>query len=233
MFYALISRRKQYSFRSTKQDAVFYSYEYYREHFHTEIAEDCAFRCVYCDSHENEVGGREAMEIDHFRPWSLPIFSSLRNDPNNFVHSCRRCNQLKWNHWPSKTDDCHSHGVGFIDPFCKNRTSYFFVNEDGSLSNKIAPSEYVSRLLQLDRPYLRLLRTRRILRKKVNQYIEKMLPEISAAAAGKHSSLTKQDLAKHWLKLREYHLLLDLCDAPIGEVSEILDKLKNSPIFSE
>ena len=64
MFYEALRRRDQYEIRPA--DGRFYDYAHYR----TAIAEDCKYRCVYCDCHEDCVGGRETMEIDHFRPWN-------------------------------------------------------------------------------------------------------------------------------------------------------------------
>ena len=63
-FFRPLRRPQQYS---TKSDGTFYSYAYYRGKYHHEVAGACEERCVYCDSHEKEMGGREAMQIDHFR----------------------------------------------------------------------------------------------------------------------------------------------------------------------
>src|SRR5690349_16436709 len=130
-FFPSIQRRTNYS---VKKEGKFYSYEYYRQNFQHEIAEDCAERCVYCDCHEHEMGGRELMELDHLRPWSLPEFAHLKNDPTNFHHSCGRCNRLKGAKWPS-SDATHTHDgtVGFIDPFSEDRCEYFAVMKDGTI----------------------------------------------------------------------------------------------------
>ncbi len=62
LFFPLLKRRKQYK---TKRDGNYYAnYNEYRQ----EIREDCLGRCVYCDRHENEIGGSESMKLDHFRP---------------------------------------------------------------------------------------------------------------------------------------------------------------------
>lgn len=217
-FFAPLTRCKTYSMKQNKKRCEFYSYKYYREHFRNEIAEQCSCRCVYCDSHESEVGGREAMELDHFRPWSLAVFVHLKDDPSNFHHACGRCNRLKGAKWPSTSaTDSHDGLAGFIDPFADDRRLYFAVNSDGSLVCKQHPATYMTRLLQLDRPLLRLLRLRRILRSEILAYVAKMLPEIKAVAAG-GGSLTSEQVAQEWLKLADYNRLLDLCDAPIDSL---------------
>ena len=55
VFFAPLKRRATYSMKQNQNVRAFYSYEYYREHFRDEIAEQCASRCVYCDSHDSEV----------------------------------------------------------------------------------------------------------------------------------------------------------------------------------
>jgi hypothetical protein len=221
-FFAPLKRRAKYSLKQAQGTETFYSYEYYRDHFRGEIAEDCACRCVYCDSHEMEVGGRESMELDHFRPWSRAEFKHLKDNPANFHHACGRCNRLKGAKWPSthKTEP-HDGKVGFIDPFVDDRRRYFRVNADGSLTCQQHPATYLVKLLQLDRPLLKLLRVRRILRQEVAAYIEKVLPEFEAAATG-GGTLSRDQLASAGRKLCEYHRLLDLCDAPLDKLRVFL-----------
>ena len=162
------------------------------------------------------------MELDHFRPWSTPAFAHLKNDPSNLHHACGRCNRLKSANWPSTSaTESHDGLLGFIDPFADDRRLYFAVNGDGSLVCKQHPAKYMARLLQLDRPLLRLLRLRRILRSKISAYITEMLPEIEAVNAG-GGSLTREQIAKEWKKLADYHRLLDLCDAPIAKLKSVL-----------
>lgn len=211
-FFGPLKRRPKYS---AKADGSFYSFVYFREHFRQEIIDDCGGRCVYCDCHEAEVGGREAMEVDHFRPWSRPKFAHLKDDPNNFHHGCPRCNRLKGAHWPStKPDASHDGRVGFVDPFADSRSEFFAVNDDGSLACLKNPAAYIASLLQLDRPLLRRLRLRRLLRLELAKYINRMLPEIEAAKGGK-GNLTREQIATEWIQLKDYLRLLELCDAPL------------------
>lgn len=159
-FFCQLSRRNKYSMRG---DGSMYSYRYYRENFQHEIAEDCNMRCVYCDCHESVMGGRDAMQIDHFRPYSIPRFEALENNPNNFHHACGRCNLLKNHHWPSTQQDfSHDGSVGFIDPFLELRAEFFCVKDDGTLEPIKPPAHYLIKLLALNRPHLKLLRRRRL-----------------------------------------------------------------------
>lgn len=142
----------------TKSDGSHYRYAYYREYIRT----DCQQRCVYCDSHETEIGGAEAMQLDHFRPEAL--FGALIDDPLNLHYGCARCNLLKSKHWPAgRADCCHDGETGFIDPFAQDRAEYFRVGEDGVLTALRSPAKYLIGLLHLQREHLRKLRLRRLL----------------------------------------------------------------------
>ncbi len=46
-------------------------------------------RCAYCISHEEVMGGYEAMEVDHFRPPSQPEFKHLKKEWANLYYACR------------------------------------------------------------------------------------------------------------------------------------------------
>ena len=153
-FFPLLKRRGSYS--SKPDGGGFFAYRHFRKHFQHEIAEDCVCRCVYCDSHENEMGGREQMEIDHFRPYTRKGFEHLENNPCNFHHSCGRCNRLKSAKWPSTNpNQSHDGVVGFVDPFAEDRREYFSVESDGELKPLRPPSQYLIRVLALNRPHLK------------------------------------------------------------------------------
>lgn len=158
LFYATLRRRDAYS---AKANGEFYAYSHYR----TEIAEDCQHRCVYCDSKAEEVGGAEAMQLDHFRPESFPEFEHLINDPRNIHYACGRCNLWKSDWWPARgSDGTHNGSEGFVDPFAEDRRAFFEVVPDGSIQPLRAPAGYMIRLLRLDRVFLRKVRELRILR---------------------------------------------------------------------
>ncbi len=60
------------------------------------------------------MGGYDAMEVDHFRPWSRPEFKHLEKEWGNLYYTCRLCNGSKSNHWPTTEQDAR--GLRFVDP---------------------------------------------------------------------------------------------------------------------
>lgn len=161
----------------TKDDGSHFSYNRYRLH----IAADCGQRCVYCDMHENEVGGPESMQLDHFRPESFREFEHLANDPLNLHYACGRCNLFKSNHWPARgTPYTHDGESGFIDPFVENRAEYFRIRSDGTIEPVKPPARYIIGLLHLDREHLRKLRLLRILVAELRARKAVLLAELDA-----------------------------------------------------
>lgn len=164
-FFRTLTRRTTYETRP--EDGGFLDYPHYR----IAIAEDCEFLCVYCDSHEDAVGGREAMEMDHFRPWNKAFgpskekkFEHLKNEPKNLVHACGVCNGFKWAHWPTEDPDRpYDHEKGWIDPFEENRAEFLEVRPDGKVYALKAPGHYQIVKLRLNRPLLRKQRELRVL----------------------------------------------------------------------
>jgi len=151
-----------------KGDGGNFGYAYYREL----IAVECQRRCVYCDAFEDEVGGAEAMQIDHFRPESFPEFEHLRDVPTNLHYACGRCNLLKWSHWPARgTAATHNGQDGFIDPFVEDRLEYFRIRSNGQIEGLRPPSQYIIRLLHLRREFLRKLRERRLLWRELEERV--------------------------------------------------------------
>lgn len=182
LFFGSLKRRSRYT---TKTKGHYYSYAHYRKYYQHEIAEDCKERCVYCDSHESEMGGRDAMQLDHFRPYSRPGFEHLEDDPLNFHHACCRCNLLKSDWWESTTaDSSHDGKIGFIDPFGDLRANYFQVATDGELIPKKGPAAYLIELLALNRPHLKRLRELRILKARLGRRIAREQSRIEAALTG-------------------------------------------------
>ena len=147
LFFPLLKRREQYS---VKRDGKYYAdYSRYKE----EIRVDCLGRCVYCDTHENELNGPSSMALDHFRPKDHEQFTDLISDPHNLVWACSACNRAKWNYWPALgTDEAMVNGEGFIDPFIEDRTTYFDVADDGEIVAVKPPAKYIIELLNLNRP---------------------------------------------------------------------------------
>ena len=198
-FFPLLKRRAEYS---TKGKGQFYGYRYFRENYQHEIAEDCLCRCVYCDSHETEMGGRQQMQIDHFRPYTRTGFENLEDDPYNFHHACGRCNLLKSDKWPSThPTNPHDGVVGFVDPFADDRRLYFIVESDGELRPLRPPAKYLIRVLALNRPHLKLLRLRRIYQMQLRIFFANNVARWEEAARGK-GEMTKEDLAKELLECK-------------------------------
>lgn len=165
MFFRPLKRRAAYE--TKPKDGSFYAYTHYRE----AIAEDCECRCVYCDCHEDIVGGREAMEMDHFRPWGKAFgpsnerrFEHLKNEPRNLVHACGVCNGFKSSHWPTEDPDRpYDHEKGWIDPFEERRADFLEVRADGNVYAKKAPGQYQIKKLRLNRALLKRQRELRML----------------------------------------------------------------------
>src|SRR5579864_6364054 len=131
----------------------------YRD-YRQDIRVDCQGRCVYCDAHENELGGQEKMTIDHFRPKCY--FSQLKHDPFNLVWSCSICNGHKQNHWPALgTSYTVVNGKGFIDPFVEKLSEYFDVLPDGCLKAIQDPAGYLIDTLKLNRTGAKRIRESR------------------------------------------------------------------------
>ena len=53
LFFPNLRRREQY--RTNSNGEYYANYQEYKQ----EIRKDCLGRCVYCDLHENELGGNE------------------------------------------------------------------------------------------------------------------------------------------------------------------------------
>lgn len=154
-FFAPLKRRTDYEVKSNGET---YHYSRYR----LAIADDCNRRCVYCDCHEDEIGGYESMETDHFRPYGNPASGGQRDDPHNLVHACGTCNGFKSAHWPTGDPArAHNDNEGWIDPFEECRADFFAVDSNGVAHELKAPAKYVIRQLRLNRDLFRRLRERR------------------------------------------------------------------------
>ena len=197
-----IARRQNYI--RTQRGTYYADYQTYRQ----EIREDCLGRCVYCDSHENETGGQESMQLDHFRPKKYPEFDTLKNDPNNLVWACCGCNRLKSSHWPALGTSNTVSGVeGFIDPFQDNRRAYFDVLINGKLQPLKPPAEYKIRLLALNRPIKRRIREFRQIRQLLLKQLASEAQRIENLVEHDKtlSSVTERSLQDIALRLRRMH----------------------------
>ncbi|MEW6499702.1 MAG: HNH endonuclease [Cyanobacteriota bacterium] len=134
----------------------------YTDKFREEIRQDCQRRCVYCDIHEMEAGGKESMTLDHLRPQKK--YAALQRDPKNLLWACLKCNNLKGDDWPAYglADGATINGeAGYIDPLEVDRRDYFELMDDGSFKARKVPAAYIIYSLALNRPFLRYIRRRR------------------------------------------------------------------------
>lgn len=151
---------KPLHFPKLNRRANYSPHKKYRD-FRNEIQEDCLWRCVYCDAHEDETGGVKNMTLDHFRPKKL--YPALEDLPTNLVWACIACNQLKGDDWPAHgTSDTVKGNDGYLDPFAVNRSDYFEIRDDGSLVPLHHPAPYMIGVLELNRSFLKLIRRKRI-----------------------------------------------------------------------
>ncbi len=140
------------------------------------VREDCLGRCVYCDVHENEVGGQTQMDLDHFRPRAL--FRELVDDPLNLLLSCKTCNTNKGRKWPAVgTSKTFIGGEGFIDPFAENRSEYMTIDISGHILPLKDPAKYIIDELKLNRVVVRQIREGRNTRYQSLKHLEKYFDE--------------------------------------------------------
>lgn len=148
LYFPRLLRRKAYS--------KFRRYKKYKR----EIREDCQGRCVYCDAHENELGGIEFMTLDHFRPQDP--YPHLANDPRNLLWSCQTCNRFKGNAWPAVgTNNTIVPSGGFVDPFGEDMHDYYDVAADGALVSLKHPADFMIRVMKLNREGAKTVRQKR------------------------------------------------------------------------
>ena len=63
----------------------------------TILATRLHFKCAFCESRASHV---QNPHIEHYRPKGRPEFEHLMFDWNNWLLSCGRCNESKWQYFP-------------------------------------------------------------------------------------------------------------------------------------
>ncbi len=201
MFYGKLTRRLAYE---KSESGDYFAYKKYR----SSIAEDCLYKCVYCDSHQDMVGGFESMEMDHFRPWQKKFadgtqkFLGLKDDPQNLVHACGVCNGYKWAHWPTEDPaKAYDHEKGWVNPFDEIRNEFLDVAADGTLIAKKAPATYQIKQLRLNRPLLKRHREMRLLLEQIDKrhkalWEKQTLSKSGDEADGAQASLVLLELVR-------------------------------------
>ncbi|MBI3884268.1 MAG: HNH endonuclease [Opitutae bacterium] len=205
-FYPLLTRRAKYV--GTPK-----VYGYGR--FRAEISEDCQYRCVYCDTHQTDIGGSPTMELDHLRPESK--FARLADDPSNLVYSCRSCNRLKRDDWPAGEHECcWVDKEGYVHPFENDRRKFFRLGRGGEVETLQAPAAYVARRLGLNRPLLKRLRLRALLVIEAKAQLAIVIAQIEARLNASPASPDAETLKFCLATLRNQILLLDFFTARKG-----------------
>lgn len=128
----------------------------YRE-YKQYLREDFAYRCVYCDVHENEFGGPRGFAVEHFRPKSLDRFHHLESDYSNLLYGCSVCNSYKGSAWPSDDPVGDGVGRGYIDP-CDHDYADHFVVDEFEIRGRSRVASYMIDRLRLNREQLRSVR---------------------------------------------------------------------------
>lgn len=191
LFFPEIVRCEKYA---VKECGGYHGYAYYKEQIHI----DCQYRCVYCDIKLEECG-HEGFALDHFRPQEK--FPRLKNDPKNLVVACSKCNRSKSSHWPVDIElgVAYQGEVGFIDPFEHNRLDFFCVGVSGEFAAKKSPSQYLIKLLGLNRPSRMVVRKNRQLQRRVDDLIllaEEIIDEVIQSGEMTELSWRKLESAK-------------------------------------
>lgn len=152
----------------------FTNYQDYRPY----LRKDFLGHCAYCTGHEDEMGGEEHFEIDHFRPKSRAEFSHLVNDYNNLYYSCHGCNRkgAKGENWPSR--DLYKAGYRFFDPVREDAyKTHMRETKSGRLVKRTNVGQYSIETLRLNREGLLNIRrgrrkVRRLLRRELARLLE-------------------------------------------------------------
>ena len=110
------------------------------------------FRCAYCLTPDNRLGGEEAMKVDHFLPESRR--PDLRLSWANLYYCCDTCNNRKSN---LPTDDEANQGMSFVDPCEVDPSDHFRLErepESGDfchVTHLSVQAEYTIRSLHFNR----------------------------------------------------------------------------------
>jgi uncharacterized protein (TIGR02646 family) len=186
----------------------FSAYRQYRPY----LREDFLRHCAYCTVHEDEVGGEDHFEIDHYRP--VRKFPNLINEYSNLYYSCHGCNKpgAKGHNWPS--EDLYNAGFRFFDPVMENAYEiHMRPTRSGRLIKKSNVGDYSIRVLRLNREGLVKLRLRRtILRIALRKELSRLLRVLEKTKKLEYQPstaiLSRLDLVRQSLKTRPILSLL-------------------------
>lgn len=119
------------------------------------LRKDFVFRCAYCERTEAYLGGREAFEVDHFRP--VNKFPDLDCDYENLYYVCGKCNRHKSGTWPSLAQAVQ--GARFADPCTEDPyLDHLREMDDGGLEELTLCGSYSNGHIRLSRAEVRTWR---------------------------------------------------------------------------
>jgi hypothetical protein len=143
---------------------------------------DFAFRCVYCLSHEREVGPGYrygGFEIEHFRPKGKKDFRHLRHIYKNLLWACATCNRAKGKRWP--TAELLSQGNRFVDPSVEGMGKHVELSGLDDIGHRSQAGWYIIRMLNLRSSTHRERRRERNERAKKYELVKAVLEQQEAA----------------------------------------------------
>lgn len=121
-------------------------------HHREMLRHDFWYSCAYCSITEVEAGGI-GFEIDHYLPQKHR--PELKNDYNNLMWSCQKCNRYKGDHNPDQDDILNSRVIIKVD---KEDPDDHLIQRDCFLEGKTAKGDFNIIWLFLNRLNLRRLR---------------------------------------------------------------------------
>jgi hypothetical protein len=103
------------------------------------VRQRARFACEYCGVSETDTGGE--LTIDHFHPHT----KGGKDDIDNLLYCCARCNQYKADYWPETGDPV------LWNPRQDAFATHFLMFNDGKLYAMTATGEFTLKRLRLNR----------------------------------------------------------------------------------
>lgn len=125
-------------------------------------------QCVYCSISEAEFGGIRNFHVEHYKPKSLPAFTSLVNTYTNLFFACSICNSFKSNDWPGDPT-IELNTPCYPDPSVVDYSTLFCVDTVGVLAGNNLSAKYLIQKIYLNRPQLIINRREHLLEEKFEE----------------------------------------------------------------
>lgn len=112
------------------------------------LRRDFGSRCCYCTGYEDEKGGVENFDVEHFRPKGRKEFSHLAFVYSNLYYACRGCNLAKGTKWPDASDEER----WFIDP-CEEAIypEHLRITTTGEILSGLPPGSYLLEVFKFNK----------------------------------------------------------------------------------